>query len=147
MQSKVKIGDEVWELNTDNLMFSDGTLNQFFERVSGIIDYVGAGLAKANLWHSLLDHQCKQKYIEKFKEFKEDGKSDKTSELSAEGHTEVSDLRKKVIEARYAKDLLQSHLNALNSAREDAHNRGHMLRKEMDKLNMDISSSFSATGS
>ena len=49
MQSKVKIGEETWELNTDNLMFSDGTLNQFFERVSGIIDYVGAGLAKANL--------------------------------------------------------------------------------------------------
>ena len=145
MQSKVKIGEETWELNTDNLMFSDGTLNQFFERVSGIIDYVGAGLAKANLWHSLLDHQCKQKYIEKFKEFKDAGKSDKTAELSAEGEFEVSELRKKVIEARYTKDLLHSHLNALNSAREDAHNRGHMLRQEMDKLNMDISS-FSATG-
>jgi hypothetical protein len=145
MQSKVKIGDEVWELNTDSLMFSDGTLNQFFERVSGTIDYVGAGLAKANLWHSLLDHQCKQKYIEKFKEFKENGKSDKTAELSAEGDGDVSELRKRVIEARYAKDLLHSHLNALNCAREDAHNRGHMLRKEMDKLNMDITG-FSPTG-
>jgi len=145
MQSKVKIGDELWELNTDSLAFSDGTLNQFFERVSGTIDYVGAGLAKANLWHSLLDHQCKQKYIEKFKEYKEAGKSDKTAELSAEGDTEVSELRKKVIEARYAKDLIHSHLNALNCSREDAHNRGHMLRKEMDKLNMDITS-FSATG-
>jgi len=51
MLNKVKIGDEVWELNTDSLMFSDGTLNQFFEKVSGTIDYVGAGLAKANLWH------------------------------------------------------------------------------------------------
>lgn len=145
MLNKVKIGEEVWELNGDSLLFSDGTLNQFFEKVSGIIDYIGAGLAKANLWHSLLDHQCKQKYIEKFKEFKEAGKSDKNAELSAEGEPEVSEIRKKVIEARYVKDLLQSHLNALNSAREDAHNRGHMLRKEMDKLNMDISS-FSSTG-
>lgn len=145
MVSKVKIGDETWELNSDSLMFSDGTLNQFFERVSGTIDYVGAGLAKANLWHSLLDHQCKQKFIEKFKIFKEEGKSDKNAELSAEGEQEVSDLRKKVIEARYVKDLLYSHLQALNSAREDAHNRGHMLRKEMDKLNMDIVN-FSTSG-
>ena len=145
MLNKVKIGDEVWELNTDSLMFSDGTFNQFFEKVSGTIDYVGAGLAKANLWHSLLDHQAKQKFIEKFKEYKDSGKSDKTAELSAEGEQEVSDLRKRVIEAKYVKDLLHSHLNALNSAREDAHNRGHMLRKEMDKLNMDITS-FSSTG-
>ena len=63
MLNKVKIGDEVWELNTDSLMFSDGTLNQFFEKVSGTIDYVGAGLAKANLWHSLLDHQAKKNLL------------------------------------------------------------------------------------
>ena len=140
MVNKVTIDTEVWEINPDNLRFSDATLNQFFERVSGVIDYVGAGLAKANMWHTMLDHQCKQVFIQKFKMYKEDGKSDKTAELSAEGEPEVYALRKKCIEAKYSKDLLYSHLAALNSAREDAHNRGHMLRKEMDKLNMEIHS-------
>jgi hypothetical protein len=47
-------------------------------------------------------------------------------------------LKERVINAKYTKDRIYAHLNALNSAREDAHNRGHMLRKEMAKLNMDI---------
>jgi hypothetical protein len=136
--NKLQINDEVWEIDRNNLRFSDATLNQFFERISGVIDYVGAGLAKANQWHSMLEHEWKQKYISKFKEFKADGKSDKTAELSAEGDIEVAEVKKKSIDARYIKDLLYSHLQALNSAREDAHNRGHMLRKEMAKLNMDI---------
>lgn len=138
MANKLQINDEVWEIDRNNLRFSDATLNQFFERISGVIDYVGAGLAKANQWHSMLEHEWKQKYIGKFKEYKADGKSDKTAELSAEGDIEVAEVKKKSIDARYVKDLLYSHLQALNSAREDAHNRGHMLRKEMAKLNMDI---------
>lgn len=138
MVNKVDIDGAIWEISSDHLKFSDATLNQFFERVSGIIDYVGAGLARANYWHTMLDHQCKQVYIQRFKQYKEDGKSDKTAELSAEGEPDVAELRRRCIEAKYCKDLLYSHLAALNSAREDAHNRGHMLRKEMDKLNMDI---------
>lgn len=138
MKIDILLEDQIWEISTENLKFSDATLNQFFEKVSGIIDYVGAGLAKANYCHSMMEHRYKQRYIQKFKEFKEQAKSDKTAELSAEGDPEVDALRKLAIEAKYKKDLLYSHLQALNSAREDAHNRGHMLRKEMAKLNMDI---------
>jgi hypothetical protein len=138
MTNKILIDNEVWEIDSDHLKFSDATLNTFFEKVSGIIDYVGAGLAKAAMWHSMTEHRCKQRFIEKFKEYKDGGKSDKTAELSAEGDPEVADLKRQAIEAKYHKDLLYSHLQALNSAREDAHNRGHMLRKEMSKLNMDI---------
>lgn len=136
----IPIGEEIWELNPNDLKFSDATLNSFFERISGVIDYIGAGLAKATMHHSLLEHKCKQTFIQKFREFKEAGKSDKTAELSAEGEAEVSALKKLAIEAKYHRDLLYSHLQALNSAREDGHNRGHMLRKEMQKLNMDIMS-------
>jgi hypothetical protein len=141
MKNNITIGDELWEIDTDNLRFSDATLNPFFERVSGIIDYVGAGLAKANYYYTAMEHQHKQRFIQKFKEFKEQGKSDKNAELSAEGDPEVSELKLRAIDSKYKKDLLYSHLQALNCAREDAHNRGHMLRKEMAKLNMDISAS------
>jgi len=138
MVSKIQIMDEVWEIDNKNLKFSDATLNQFFERISGIIDYVGAGHAKAMFWASKLDHEHKQKFIEKFKEFKDQGKSDKNAELCAEGDGDVSAVKQEFMKAKYTKDRLYAHLSALNSAREDAHNRGHMLRKELDKLNMDI---------
>ena len=133
--------EETWEIDTANLKFSDATLNQFFERVSGIIDYVGAGHAKAMFWASKLDHEYKQKFISKFKHFKEEGKSDKNAELCAEGEPDVSAVKDQHLKAKYTKDLLYAHLSALNSAREDAHNRGHMLRKELEKLNMDIKQS------
>jgi hypothetical protein len=136
-----KIGDQTYVLDPDNLKFTDATLNQFFEKISGITDYIGAAHARAMRNHTLLEHAYKQKYIEKYKELKEQGKSDKTAELFSEGDIEVSVLKERVINAKYVKDRIYAHLGALNSARDDAHNRGHMLRKEMDKLNMDVLSS------
>jgi hypothetical protein len=146
MRTKIDIIDETWEISTDDLKFTDATLNQFFEKVSGIIDYVGAGHAKAMFWASKLDHEHKQKFIEKFKEFKNEGKSDKNAELCAEGEAEVSAIKLQYLQAKYVKDRLYAHLSALNNAREDAHNRGHMLRKELDKLNMEIRSNQSQYG-
>ena len=138
MPSKIQIMDETWEIDSNNLRFSDATLNQFFENISGVIDYVGAGHAKSMYWTSKLDYDHKQKFIEKFKQFKDEGKSDKNAELSAEGDPEVAVIKQEFMKAKYVKDRLYAHLSALNRAREDAHNRGHMLRKELDKLNMDI---------
>ena len=139
MQSEnFKIGDQTFEIDTQNLKFSDVTLNSFFEKISGITDYVGSALAEASRQHSLLENSYKQAYISKFKEFKEAGKSDKTSELYAEGDADVALIKEQVINAKYIKDRLYAHLGALNNARDDAHNRGHMLRKEMDKLDMEV---------
>lgn len=135
------LGDQTFILDPSNLKFTDATLNKFFENISGIIDYIGVAHAEAMRQYSLLEHQYKQMFIEKFREFKELGKSDKVSESYAEGTVECSTLRERVINSKYVKDRIYAHLCALNSAREDAHNRGHMLRKEMDKLNLDIMSS------
>jgi len=132
------IGDQNFEIDVDNLKFSDATLNQFFEKISGITDYVGAALAESTRQHSLLEAKYKQEYIRKFKEYKEDGKSDKTSELYAEGDPDVALIKEAVINAKYVKDRLYAHLSALNNSRDDAHNRGHMLRKEMEKLDMEV---------
>lgn len=135
---KLVIGDQTVEINSENLKFSDATLNSFFERISGITDNVGAALAEANRQYSLSEHRHKQEYIVKFKQFKEEGKSDKTSELYAEGDADVVLTKEAVINARYVRDRILAHLNALNNARDDAHNRGHMLRKELEKLNMTV---------
>lgn len=138
MIEKIQLGDQEWTIDSRDLSFTDSTLNTFFEKVGSIIDYVGAGHALAMKLHAIAELEYKKKYIEKFKDQKDQGKSDKTAELSAEGDQESVDLKMQAIEAKYCKDRLYAHLSALNAAREDGHNRGHFLRKEMDKLNMDI---------
>jgi len=138
MVEKINLGDQIWTIDSKDLSFTDATLNTFFEKVGSIIDYVGAGHALAMKLHAIAELEYKKKYIEKFKDQKDQGKSDKTAELSAEGDQESVDLKMQTIEAKYCKDRLYAHLSALNAAREDGHNRGHFLRKEMDKLNMDI---------
>jgi hypothetical protein len=138
MVEKIHLGDQDWTIDSRDLNFTDATLNTFFEKISGIIDYVGSGHALAMKIHAISELEYKKKYIEKFKDQKDQGKSDKTAELSAEGDQQSIDLKMKTIEAKYCKDRLYAHLSALNAAREDAHNRGHMLRKEMDKLNISI---------
>jgi len=138
MIEKIRLGDQEWTIDSRDLSFTDATLNTFFEKVGSIIDYVGSGHALAMKLHAIAELEYKKKYIEKFKDQKDQGKSDKTAELSAEGDQESVDLKMQAIEAKYCKDRLYAHLSALNAAREDGHNRGHFLRKEMDKLNMDI---------
>lgn len=135
MSSKtLKIGNQEVTINSEDLKFSDATLNLFLEKVSGIIDYVGQNLAHAQRIVSMVEQKAELAFILAYKKFKEEGKSDKTAELLSKGDDEVQRLRNLLIEAKYNKDLLYNHLQALNSSREDAHNRGHMLRKEMDKL-------------
>lgn len=130
----LKIGTQEVTINPDDLKFSDATLNIFLEKVSGIIDYVGQNLANAQRIVSMVEQKHEYAFINSYKKLKEEGKSDKTAELMAKGDDEAQRLRMALIDAKYHKDLLYHHLQALNSAREDAHNRGHMLRKEMDKL-------------
>lgn len=130
----VKVGENVVEINPDDLKFTDATINIFFERISGKIDYIGRCLANAQRICSLLEQKADFAFINEFKKCKEEGKSDKSAELYAKGSDEVQKFKKALIESKHIKDILYQHLQALNSAREDAHNRGHMLRKEMDKL-------------
>jgi hypothetical protein len=138
MIENIKIQDTDWKIDTTDLSFTDATLNLFFEKVGGIIDYIGSAHANSMRYHSVCELSYKQMFIDKFKFNKENGKSDKTAELYAEGDSDCINLKQMVINARYIKDRLYAHLQALNAAREDAHQRGHMLRKEMDKLNSDI---------
>ena len=138
MIENIKIQDTDWKIDTTDLSFTDATLNLFFEKVGGIIDYIGSAHANSMRYHSVCELSYKQMFIDKFKLNKENGKSDKTAELYAEGDPDCINLKQMVIIARYIKDRLYAHLQALNAAREDAHQRGHMLRKEMDKLHGDI---------
>lgn len=130
----VKVGNQEIILDSDDLKFTDATLNIFLEKISGRIDYVGQNLANAQRIVNMVEQKYDFAFVTAFKKIKEDGKSDKTAELYAKADDEVQRLKMMLIEAKYNKDLIYNHLQALNSSREDAHNRGHMLRKEMEKL-------------
>lgn len=137
-------GNEI-VLDPANLKFSDPTLNQFFELVSGYCDYYGQKLADANRAVAKAEALFERLYIQKFREFREgvngeSGKSEKTSELYAKSEPEVVKAKAGVHEATFVRDSVWNHLKALNAAREDAHNRGHFLRKELEKLNMEVRS-------
>jgi len=138
MVETIQFQDTEWKIDTGDLTFTDATLNQFFEKVGAIIDYIGAAHANAMRYHNVCELSYRHRYIEKFKHHKDAGRSDKTAELYAEGDPECIELKNLIIQAKYNKDRLYAHLQALNSSREDAHQRGHMLRKEMDKLHGDI---------
>lgn len=139
----VNIDGEDVVLDPSNLTFNDATLNQFFELVSGFIDYYGQKLADANRLVARSEANYERLYIEKFRQFREgvggeSGKSEKTSELYAKAEPEVVQAKQQLHENQYKRDSIWNHLKAMNAAREDAYNRGHFLRKEMDKLNADI---------
>jgi len=138
MVETLKIQDLEVKIDTDDLTFTDASLNTFFERVSGIIDYMGSCHANSMRYLAVCELSYKQTLIDKFRNYKDQGKSDKVAELYAEGENDCIALKQTVINAKYMKDRIYAHLQALNSAREDAHQRGHMLRKEMDKLHGDI---------
>ena len=97
MVEKIGLGDKEWTIDSRDLNFTDATLNAFFEKVGAIIDYVGAGHALAMKLHSIAELEYKKKYIDKFKDLKDQGKSDKTAELSAEGDPESIDLKRQII--------------------------------------------------
>lgn len=128
----VNVGDEVFTLDLADLKFTDATLNEFFERIAGRIDYVGRAVATATRHHSLVVQEGERQYLRKYKEFKEDKASDKTAEMFAKADPLYQELQVKAIDAKYLQNQLYHHLSALNSALENAHNRGHMLRKEME---------------
>src|SRR3990167_1852517 len=135
---QVEVAGTIVELHDTDTQFNDRTLNPFFERISGRIDYIGQMHADAQREALKREQEHEQEYIKKYKFYKEEGKSDKTAEMYAKGDPVVQDCKSKHIEARHAKDTIWAHLQSLNAAREDAHNLGHTLRAEMKHLNMDI---------
>jgi hypothetical protein len=135
---QIKIGEEVVNLDPNDLKFTDRTLNDFFERIGGRIDYIGRAHADAQALHRLREQAEQALFFAKFKYWKVEGKSDKVSELFAKADEEVQAARTETIATQHRKDLLYQHLQALNTCRQDAHQRGHFLRAEMKHLNMDI---------
>ena len=125
-------------LDPENLRFDEMTLTQYIQTEGGYYDNFGAFLAMAEKVQHLRESEYDQVYTERFAEAKNQGGSDKLAEATAKSDSTVVDAKLHVIEAKYKVKRLQQHLRAWDRNHDNAQSLGHMIRKEMDKLNSDI---------
>lgn len=130
-------GNEVI-LDPDNLKFDEMTLTNYIQTEGGYYDNFGAYLALAEKVLHLREMEYDQVYTERFVEAKNNGGSDKLAEATSKSDVDVMDAKKHVVEAKYKVKRLQQHLRAWDRNHDNAQSLGHMIRKEMDKLNSDI---------
>ena len=101
-------------------------------------DYFSQKLAEAEALLSYKDYEHELAFSSAYEKFKSEGCTDKLAEANARGQEEVSNYKKEIISAKHKVTLLKQHLRSWDKAHENAQSRGHMIRKEMDKLNSDI---------
>jgi len=140
-QQKIKLGEVSIDLNPDNMYFSESTLSEYYQREGGYYDFYSAQLAYADYLLSVRANDYENVYNLKFREYKDQGGSDKYAEARAKSDAEVIDAAEKLALAKYKRNLLQQHLRAWDRNHENALALGHMIRKEMDKLHFEVKSS------
>lgn len=134
----IHVGDQEVVLDPQLMRFNETTLSNFLETEAGWYDYYGQKLADAEYVMHRLESHHEVMYAERFKEFRDHGKSEKTSEASARSDEDVEKSHQAFLAAKHKVRLLQQHLRSWDRAHENAQSRGHFLRKEMDKLRTDI---------
>ncbi len=136
--NKIKLGNQTVHLDPQYLHFNERTLNEYFEKVGAQISYIGNVLRACQSLRVMREDEMKDAYDDAFGYWKEQGKSDKWAESNARSSDKYREARKAVRAAFDRQQKVQRYLDALNAANSNAHNLGHMLRKEMDKFGQDI---------
>lgn len=134
----IKVNGRDLVLDPENMRFNEFTLSEYMDKEYAWIDYFGKQLELANKELSLAELEHETKLNEVYILAKDAGGSDPYSKAKAQSHPDVVDMHKRVIERKEAVGLLKQHLRAWDKNHDNAQNRGHTLRKELDKLNRDI---------
>jgi hypothetical protein len=135
---RLELGSQTAIINPENLRFNETNLKEYLQTESGYYDNFGACLALAEKILQQVELQAERLYSASFAEWKDNGGSDKLAEARAKADTAVIAANELVIEAKYKVKRLQQHLRAWDKNHDNAQSLGHMLRKEMEKLNADI---------
>ena len=109
-------------LDTDRLRFDERTINVFMDNLAVWYDYFSQRCVEAEILYDMA-------YAQAFEEAKDDGATEKLADARAKIAATPDKLKWK---------KLQQHLRAWDRAHDNAQSRGHMIRKEMDKLNTEI---------
>ncbi len=131
---KIKIGNQDVVLDPSLMVFTEANLSNFQEKSAIYIEYFGQCLADADAEERYHDMRLEAVYAQKFVTFKEEGGSDKLCEAKVQADPDYLKVRDNAWVARHKVRLLQNYLKAWDKAHENAQNRSHTLRKEMDKF-------------
>lgn len=137
-QTVIKLGGQEIVLDNSRLAFNETSLNSFMENLALWYDYFSQKLAEAEAILAYKEYEYDVLFSAAYERSKEDGCTDKLAEANAKKDDGVCDAKKEIIGAKHKVTLLKQHLKAWDKAHENAMSRGHMVRKEMDKLNTDI---------
>jgi septation ring formation regulator EzrA len=130
--------DEIVVLDPVRLSFNDANLSKYMEEFGIFYDYFSSKTAKAEELAANVELEKENKEAEFFLKGKSEGLTEKASQAYSVIQPEVQDLSKKLNKLNSAVKQLKEYVKALDKAYNMAQSRGHMLRKEMDKLNTDI---------
>jgi hypothetical protein len=137
-KTSIKVGDQEIILDNSRLSFNEITLNSFMENLGLWYDYFSQKLAEAEALLAYREYEYELAFACAYEKSKEEGCTDKLAEANAKKQEKVSELKKEIIGAKHKVTLLKQHLRSWDKAHENAQSRGHMIRKEMDKLSTDI---------
>ena len=129
---KINVGNEEVELDSEILNFNEASLNEFLTKDAGYYSYFHSKMIDAQYILTQHENALEATYSAKFREYKENGATDKMSEAMAKSDQDVVVIKEKVRNAKRCKDYLWGFLKSLDKAHENALNLGYNVRKEMN---------------
>lgn len=136
--TRIKVGGQEIVLDNSRLAFNEASLSNFMENLALWYDYFSQKLAEAEAILSYKEYEYDVLFSAAYEKSKEEGCTDKLAEANAKKDPNVCEAKREIIGAKHKVILLKQHLRSWDKAHDNATSRGHMLRKEMDKLHTDI---------
>jgi len=137
----VTVAGQQVDLNPVNMRYNENNLADYMNKEYGWVDYLGKQLEHAQKEVLEAEIDADAIYSKKFLESKDLGNSDNYAKAFALAHVDVINAKKFVAERKEVVGHIKAHLRAWDRNHDNSQNRGHTLRKELDKLNRDVYSS------
>jgi len=135
---KVTVQGREIVLDPKNMKYNENSLGDYMSQEYGWVDYLGKQLEYAQKEVLLADIEADRLLGLRYMEAKDKGQSEGYSKAFANSSDDVVAARKYLAERKEVVGHIKAHLKAFDKNHENAQNRGHTLRKELDKLNRDI---------
>lgn len=131
---KVKVGADDVDLDPAVMAFTEHTINDYLIKDAANYSHYHAKMVDAQYLASKYEDAHEALYSSKFREFKEQGATDKLAEAMAKSDKEVVEAKEKARITKRAKDHLWGFLKSLDKAHENVLNLGYNVRKELKVL-------------
>lgn len=134
----VIVNNKEIKLDPKNMEFADNNINEYMQMEYGWIDYFGKQLELAQKARLMAEIEAEEVFSKKYVEAKDSGGTEQYAKAKANSDPEVVAAKKNVVEKKEIEGFIKAHLRAWDKNHDNVQNRGHSLRKELDKLNKDI---------